>query len=78
MMCEVLGAYPGRMVYNITNAHIYENHIEQAYQVIKRIPYDFPTLSILYNGQKIDEFVYEDFRVSNYQCHPPIYAPLNI
>ncbi len=54
------------------NCHIYDDHIQQCQEQISRTPYPFPTLEILNKRDNINDYVIEDFKIHNYQHHPPI------
>ena len=51
------------------DVHIYDDHLEQVKEQISREPYEFPTLEILNKRDNIEDYVLEDFRINNYQCH---------
>ena len=54
------------------NCHIYEPHIEAMKEQISREPYEFPTVEILNKRDNINDYVLEDFKVTDYKHHPPI------
>lgn len=58
------------------NCHIYEEHIDQVKEQLTRTPYPFPTLEILNKRDNINDYVLEDFKLSDYQHHPRIKAPM--
>lgn len=37
-----------------------------------RKPYPFPTIEILNKRDNINDYVLEDFKINDYQHHPPI------
>ena len=51
------------------DVHIYDDHLEQVKEQITREPYEFPTLEILNKRDNIEDYVLEDFKINNYQCH---------
>jgi thymidylate synthase len=64
-------------VYFISNAHIYDDHLEDLVEQTKRCPYRFPKLHIKLNteeneGLDIDQLSIENFSLENYQYHEPI------
>jgi thymidylate synthase len=73
-MYAFLTGYPvGDLVVNIDDAHIYSNHFEQAREQIIRKPLPLANFSIVDRGQKrMEDFVYEDFLLENYESHKPI------
>jgi len=54
------------------NCYIYSNHIEPMKEQITRKPYPFPTLEIVNKRENINDYVIEDFKLSNYEYHSPI------
>jgi thymidylate synthase len=62
----------------VTDEHCHE--ICDSYSVPKktREPFELPTLAMITNPDlKFDEYVYENFKLVNYQSHPSIKAPLS-
>jgi len=52
------------------DAHIYENHIEGMKEQLSREPRSLPQLSIA--DKPIDDLVFEDFSLEDYDPHPGI------
>ena len=67
---------PGRIILNIGDAHIYENHIEQVKTQLQRQPYKFPILNILNKKDTIENYQFEDFSLLGYEYHPVIKADM--
>ena len=63
---------PYEFIHYAGNCHIYADHLDNVKEQIKRTPYDFPTLEILNKRDNINDYVLEDFKISNYQHHDPI------
>jgi thymidylate synthase len=66
---------PGKISLNITDAHIYQNHIEQVKEQINRIPYKFPTLQINKNISSYEDICKlnaNDFIISDYNYWPKL------
>ena len=63
---------PGEFIHIIGDAHIYVNHIEALREQLKRVPYDFPKLSITDKTFDIDKISASDISLSDYKYHPPI------
>lgn len=57
--------------------HLYENHIEQAKELITREPYAFPKLEVNWRDN-ISDYVRSDFNLIDYQSHDRIIAPLSV
>jgi thymidylate synthase len=78
MMAQVCGLQPGAFVHTIGDAHLYNNHLEQARLQITREPMNLPTLKLNAAIDDIDQFTFDDIEVLNYQHHPHISAPIAI
>jgi thymidylate synthase len=58
------------------DAHIYESHIGAVKEQIKRVPYEFPELSVSDDLTDIDDIKEEYFAMNNYKSWPKIMAPM--
>ena len=72
MVAQECGYTVGDFVHTIGDCHIYVNHIDQVKEQLKREPYDQPQLWLNPDVKYVDRFQYEDIRLINYNCHPPI------
>jgi thymidylate synthase len=59
-------------IYNLGNAHIYDDHLDALKTQMVRSPYDFPTLTITKKHNNIDDYSVDDFNVKGYQSHDTI------
>jgi thymidylate synthase len=78
MMAQVTGLKPGEFIHTFGDVHLYLNHIEQAELQLSRTPFPLPKMKLNENRTQIDEFVFEDFQLIDYQCHPAIKAPIAV
>jgi thymidylate synthase len=78
MVAQVTGLEPGDFVHTFGDAHLYNNHIEQARLQLEREPRALPTLKINPAVRSIFDFRYDDFRLENYNPHPHISAPVAV
>ena len=78
MMAQICDLKPGVFVHTIGDAHLYNNHLEQARLQVSRTPLKLPTLRLNPNIRKIDDFKFEDIEILDYQHHPHISAPISI
>jgi thymidylate synthase len=78
MMAQVLGYEPGDFIHTFGDVHIYANHLEQVRTQLDREPYPPPTLRLNPEVRALEDFRYEDFELVDYQCHPPIRAPIAV
>lgn len=72
ILANCCGLKPGELIYSMGNVHIYNNHVDQLQEQVKRIPYSFPTIKIVQNRDKIENHVFEDFKLIDYKYHPGI------
>jgi len=78
MMARATGLKPGEFIHTFGDAHLYQNHVEQAKLQLSREPLPLPTMRL--NPDKTDLFgwEYEDFTLENYQAHAHIKAPVAV
>lgn len=73
LIAKITGLRPYELIHTIGDGHIYSDHIEAMQTQITREPFDFPKLIINDRGQtNIEDFVYEDFKLVDYQFHDKI------
>jgi thymidylate synthase len=77
MVAQAVGLQPGEFVHTLGDAHLYLNHLDQARLQLTRTPYAPPTVSL---GDKTDLFAfdYDDIKLTGYQAHPKISAPIAV
>ena len=78
MMAQVCGLELGDFVHTLGDAHIYSNHLEQVDLQLSRTPFPAPQMRLNPERQRLEDFVYEDFELVNYQHHPAIKAPVAV
>ena len=78
MIAKICNLIPFEFVHTFGDLHLYANHREQAELQLSRSPKTKPNMKL--NGQqdKITDFKYEDFILSEYDPHPPIKAPISV
>ncbi len=72
MMAQVCNLQPGDFVHTFGDAHLYNNHIEQANLQLSREPRALPTMKINPDVKDIFQFKFEDFTLENYDPWPHI------
>ena len=72
MVAQVCGLEAGDFVHTLGDAHLYNNHIEQAHLQLSREPKPLPTMKINPDVKSIFDFKFEDFTLENYESHPHI------
>lgn len=72
MVAQVCDLKLGEFIHTLGDAHLYNNHIEQAKLQLTRDPKPLPRMMINPLVKDIFEFRYEDFTLENYEAHPHI------
>lgn len=78
MVAQVTGFAPGEFVHTLGDAHLYNNHLEQAALQLARSPRPLPTLKLNPEVLSIDGFRYEDISLADYDPHPRIKAEVAV
>lgn len=78
MMAQVTGLRAGDFVHTLGDAHIYNNHIEQARMQLSREPRRLPRMTLNPDIKSIFDFRYEDFELIGYDPHPHIAAKVSV
>lgn len=72
MVAQVCNLQYGDFIHTFGDAHLYNNHIEQANLQLSREPRPLPTMRINPDVKDIFQFKYEDFTLENYDPWPHI------
>jgi len=78
MVAQVCELDVGDFVHTLGDAHLYNNHVEQARLQLSREPLPLPTLRLNPDVRSIFDFRYEDIAIEGYQSHPAIKAPVAV
>src|SRR5690242_18130197 len=78
MVAQVCGLEVGDFVHTLGDAHLYNNHVEQAKLQLSREPLPLPRLKLNPDVRSIFDFRYEDVTIEGYQSHPAIKAPVAV
>ena len=78
MLAQVCGYTPGDFVHTLGDAHLYDNHLEQARLQLARAPRPLPTMRINPDVKDLFAFRFEDFSLEGYDPHPHIPAPVAV
>jgi len=78
IIAKEVNMVPDELIASLGDAHIYVNQIDGVKEQLTREPYELPTLVMVTNPElKFDEYVYDNFKLVNYQSHPTIKMPLS-
>ena len=78
MVAQVSGLRPGDFVHSLGDAHLYNNHVEQARQQLSRTPRPLPRMQLDPSVRDLFAFEYEHFRLEGYDPHPAIRAEVSV
>ncbi len=78
MIAQVCDLKVGEFIHTLGDAHLYNNHIEQAKTQIQRQPRELPTLKLNPDIQSLFDFEFADIELLNYDPHPHIKAPVAV
>ena len=78
MVAQQTDLEPAEFIWTGGDCHLYLNHLEQARTQLAREPYPPPQLTIERKPGSLFEYEYEDFKISGYQHHPAIKAPVAV
>jgi len=71
MLADVVNMVPDKLICNLGDVHIYNNHIDFAKEQISRQPFEkLPKLVIKNKRANVTHYSYEDFEVVDYKAHP--------
>ena len=72
------GLEVGDFVWTGGDCHIYDNHVEQVTEQLRRDPFPYPTLRLARVPESIDGSEYDDLEVVGYEHHPAIRAAVAV
>jgi thymidylate synthase len=78
MVAQVCGLQYGDFIHTLGDAHLYNNHLDQAKLQLSREPRTLPILKINPEVKDLFAFKFEDFTLDNYDAHPHIKATVAI
>lgn len=78
MLAQVTGLAPGEFIHTFGDAHLYQNHLDQARLQLTREPRPLPMVRLNPAVRELEEFRFEDVTLESYDPHPPIRAPVAV
>lgn len=78
MIAQVCNLGVGDFVHTLGDAHLYNNHVEQARLQLSREPRALPRLQLNPDVRSIVDFRYEDVAIMGYEPHGAIKAPVAV
>ena len=78
MMAQACGLRPGEFVHSFGDAHLYNDHLEQAKLQLSRCTKTLPTMRLNPEVADLFDFKFEDFTLQEYDPHPHIKARVSV
>ncbi len=78
MVAQVCGLGVGDFVHTLGDAHLYDNHVEQARQQLSRTAHALPKLKLNPDVRDLFAFRFEDIVIEDYDPAPAIKAPVAV
>jgi thymidylate synthase len=78
MVAQATGLEAGDFVHTLGDAHLYDNHVEQARLQLTRTPGPLPRLALNPDVASLFDFTFDDIRIEGYAAAPHIKAPVAI
>ncbi len=78
VLARIAGYEPGEFIHTFGDYHVYENHIEQVKEQLKRTPKPFPKVIIDKTLKNLEDFRPEMVELQGYDPYPVIKAELTV
>ncbi len=78
ILARITGYEPGDFIHTFGDVHIYENHLEQVEEQLKREPKPFPKVELSPELKTLEDFTPERVTLVDYDAHPALKAPLSV
>lgn len=77
MLAQQTNMVAGTLIGDLTNVHIYKNHLDQCSEQLSRVPMELPKLK-LNKAKDIFSYQYDDFNIVDYKSHPQIKGKISV
>ena len=72
MLAQVCGLEPGELIQVISDAHIYDRHVDIVRELIERPQYPAPKFALNPEVKDFYDFTTDDILIEDYQANPQI------
>ena len=72
MIAHITETSAKELILSIGDAHVYKNHVEGLQLQVKRTPRMFPKIAFNSKKDRLEDFVFTDFVLSDYKPHDKI------
>lgn len=73
MMAQVSGLEPGELIHVISDAHIYDRHVDTAKEVMNQPQFEAPKLIVDKSIKNFYDFTVDSFKLEDYKCNEKKY-----
>jgi thymidylate synthase len=78
LIAHVCDLRPGELIHTFGDAHLYNNHVDQAREQLSRTPRALPKLELNPAVRTLADFTFDDIEIAGYDPHPAIAAPVAV
>ena len=78
MVAQSCRLEPREFIHTFGDVHLYRNHIDQAKLQLERRPRRLPTMTLNPEIGSVFDFRFDDFKLTDYDPHPHIKAPIAV
>lgn len=79
IVAKLTGLEPNEFIHFMGDTHVYMDHIDALETQLKRKPFEFPKLVLKEKEYKnLEDFEFDDFILSDYQCHGTIKMNMSV
>lgn len=78
VLAKIAGLQPGEFVHTFGDVHVYENHIPQVKEQLRRKPKPFPKVKIDPSVKSIEDFTPDKVTLEDYDPYPMLKAELTV
>ena len=78
MIAQCTNTIAKQLIFIGGDTHVYSNHEAGLNEQIRREPFFFPKLRLNPDVKDIDEFIFHDIKIEDYQSHPKIEFPIAV